>query len=61
MITVFSFRNIYLCRYSYKNVHYNIVNKNKQLKYPSNGSWVKLWYVYMMKFYATIKRIAELE
>ena len=35
---------------------YTIAKTWKQPKYPSTEEWIKMWYIYTMEYYSTIRR-----
>ena len=36
---------------------FTIARSRKQPKCPSAGEWIKMWYIYTVKYYSAIKRI----
>ena len=35
---------------------FTIARTRKQLKSPSTGEWIKLWYIHTMAYYSAIRR-----
>ena len=37
-------------------VLFTLARTGKQPKYPSTEEWIKMWYIYMIEYYSTLKR-----